>query len=161
MLVRDAKFEDVENVMDQISEISGMEMIECSVDTAWKGMLRAKMCKDKGFLKVAEQDGKLLWVFGGVRDYSTINTWFVGTSEYFSSPKYVKGSKKAVAKIALWYKNFVIQAATRSRHPNTVHWFSVMGFRFIENREGAMVFHYGPNSTNTTDNANLPPEMRA
>ena len=80
----EARYSDVEDVMHDMSDLSLQEMAACGVKHAWHGLKRAKVCKDKGFLKVMRDDKGPLFVFGAAEmNPGVFRTWFIGTERYF------------------------------------------------------------------------------
>ena len=153
IIIRPATYADVEDVMDRISEISADEMVRCGVDSAWKGLGRAKMCKDKGYLDVGVRDGVPQCVFGGVRDGHVMRTWFIAAKEYFEGGlPVIRASRRHMARVAKLYPNFSIEAASLSQHPDVTRWFETMGFEVTQKAGDATLFRY--KSTNSTAGSN-------
>ncbi len=141
----EARYSDVEDVMHDMSDLSLQEMAACGVKHAWHGLKRAKVCKDKGFLKVMRDDKGPLFVFGAAEmNPGVFRTWFIGTERYFD-PKNVKvaaATAKAMASIADRHPRFVFEARSASRHEQVLRWFGLLGFSFVEQKDGMLAFRY-------------------
>jgi hypothetical protein len=150
MLMRDARYSDVENVMDQLSDISLQEMAKTGVVNAWQGLKRAKICKDTGFLKIMEDLEGPLFIFGAVKiDVSSLRTWFIATERYFNQPMAAKGTAKAMRRIAKAYPHHVFETISLSNHPASLKWFQTLGFEMVKREGPATIYRYvGKNSTN-------------
>ncbi len=141
----EARYDDVQNVMPSMSEVSLGEMEASGVSNAWMGLKRAKRFKDKGFLKVMKDDAEPLFIFGGIElDPGVVSTWFIGTEKYFdpSNRKAAIATARAMERTAQRMPRHVFEATTASRHENVIRWFGMLGFSFIEHKNGLMKFRY-------------------
>lgn len=143
--VHEARYDDVRDVMDKMSEISLKEMAACGVNNAWLGLKRAKMCKDKGFLKVMRDGEEPLFIFGAAELWSgTYRTWFIGTEKYFD-PKNRKAqlaTVRTMEQIAKRSPRHVFEASTASTHENVLRWFGMLGFDYVDRKDGRITFRY-------------------
>lgn len=143
--VRDARFDDVRDVMDKISDVSLEEMTNCGVTNAWQGLKRAKLCKDEGFLKVGMDGDEPLFIFGAATVATgQFRTWFIGTERYFDpkNARAIKATAKIMANIAKRFSNFTFEARTASRRDQVLRWFSLLGFNYVSREDGMMIFRY-------------------
>lgn len=144
MIIRDARFTDVEEVMDKLSNVSLYEMGRAGVENAWQGLRRAKMCKDKGFLKVAFDGDTPMFIFGAVTvDSCTMRTWFIATEQYFDKKvSHVKDTARFMAEIAARYPNRVFEAISLSNHPSVNKWFAAIGFSRVKYTDGGTIYRH-------------------
>jgi hypothetical protein len=143
--IRDARFDDVRDVMDKISDVSLEEMTNCGVMNAWQGLKRAKLCKDSGFLKVAFDGSEPLFIFGAATVATgQFRTWFIGTDKYFDpkNAKMIKATARVMEQLAKRFSHFSFEARTASRRDQVLRWFSLLGFNYVSREDGMMVFRY-------------------
>lgn len=159
LAMTEARYADVEDVMDRMSDITLAEMVACGVTTAWQGLKRAKLCKDKGFLKVMRKGEDPQFIFGAAEiDKGTYRTWFLGTESYFdpANRSAMRATAKAMASVAARHPRHTFEARSASKHESVLRWFGLLGFSFVEQKNGTMVFRYvGRNSTKAGKYANL------
>lgn len=158
IVIRPATYKDVENVVDRVSMISGEEMIKCGVDTAWKALGRAKMCKDSGHLDVGCQDGLELCLIGGVKVGNEFRTWFVASEDYWKAGlSVVKATRRYMERLQKANPHFRIVSGSLSDHPRVESWFKMIGFELEKATEEGKVFVFkGRDVTSEPDDAKAP-----
>lgn len=160
MYFKGASYSDVDAVCHEISQISGAELFANGVDDHWKVKLRAKKCKDDGFLKVGFIGDKPVCIFGGAKsEINTMKTWFIATEEYFNgSVTTIRDTIRQMQHEAKVWPHFGFESASKSDHPAMLKWFRTLGFSFIkvDENSGARIFRYvGRNSTNSKECATV------
>lgn len=162
----EARYDDVDKVVDKISGISFQELLDFGVVHKVTGqphrflcMKRAKLCKEKGFLKIMRKGEDPQFVFGAAElERGVYRTWFMGTESYFDPANRagVRATAKAMASIAGRHPRHTFEARSASKHEAVLRWFGAIGFSFVEQKDGAMTFRYvGRNSTKAGKYANL------
>jgi hypothetical protein len=143
MYIMEAKYRDVEAVMDRLSAISLGEMAANNVTDAWHGLKRAKLCKDHGFLKVIKDGHTPMAIFGAIKDKQVYRTWFIATEDFFAKKiTCAKVVAREIARTQARMPHMTFEAYTKPQHPQFQKWFRVIGFKFIEAIDDVMLFRY-------------------
>ncbi|MEO7016914.1 MAG: hypothetical protein ABI067_10280 [Leifsonia sp.] len=155
MWFKGATYADVDTVCDNFSQISADEMAKAGVINRWQVKLRAKRCKDDGFLHVGIKNDVPICIFGAVRfETNEMRTWFVGTDDYFvKDSTIIRDTIRHLAKMAKVFPHHTFESFSHSTNQASLKWFRTLGFRFVDNTpEGAKRFRFvGRNSTNSKE----------
>ena len=144
MYLMDATYENVRDVMHDMSDISLAEMGAAGATNAWQGLIRAKLCKDKGFLKAIMLGPTPVAIFGAAKvDVNTMRTWFIGSDKYFSLKiAGVKVAAREMARMAEAYPHFSFESVSASTEPSVIKWFSALGFNRVKTEGCWTTFRY-------------------
>ena len=156
MWFKGATYKDVDAVCDNLSQISASEMAAAKGKDRWQAKLRAKSCKDGGFLHVGIKNEIPICVFGAMRfDTNVMRTWFIGTDDYFVKDKtIIRDTIRHMAKMAKVFPHCTFESYSSSSDSATLKWFRTLGFRLVSAEGGIRLFRYvGRNSTSAKEYA--------
>jgi hypothetical protein len=147
MRVKEAHIVDVISVMSNLSAVNEMEL-EAMGLSHFQAIQGAQWFLDNGEAWTTLLDERPAYVFGVVDGK---DTWFLGTAAYFTTGAAgIRQARALLRKVAPRYG--LLRTLTRSRHPDIVRWFRVLGYTMAAEVEEGHVFLYVTNPTSSVTN---------
>ena len=139
MIVK-ANLAHVEYVLNHLSEQNQSELDHMML-TRWEILRRSKDFLKHGVTYTRMDDGVPSFIFGILLE-SENSTWFIATEAYFAlGAAAVIHARRFLRDMNAQFGKLVTGSA--SQHPDIDRWFSVLGYRKLDEADGVKWFLYG------------------
>lgn len=145
MMARPAQYDDVERILDDLSDISKAEMAVLRT-TPFDMMRRARHCMKGAGLDAILRDDEPIAVFGAapmVGEENVLGTWFLASRAFFEhGARSTLFCRKHMAKVADSHPGKEFMAYTASDHPDLDRWFALLGFADQKHLDLVSIYRY-------------------